>query len=338
MILVIYFHVPSYCLGNAYMGFNDVFEKFRMPLFFFISGFVFYKANRLWNFSNAKEILKRKFVIQIIPTFFFLLLYLYLFKQIDFKYFGSDKGGYWYTYVLFEFYTLYIIIEYLFNRNNTGKGEAMVMFVVISLSFLCIFYSKYYTKYGDYLGYWKYILGLFSFVKIRLFIFFWFGTIIRKHFDYFIRLSNNPLFITCIILLYIGINIFPISSHMIIFEFLVFVIIGTTGIIILFTFFRTHASVFQKDTWIGKSLQFIGRRTLDIYLIHYFILPYNLQHIGAWLLQHDNKSFDMIIIFILSLWIICLSLAIGSIIRLSPILSHYLLGVSLNNTSQQLPK
>lgn len=34
MILVIYFHIPSYCLGNAYIGFNDILEWVRMPLFF----------------------------------------------------------------------------------------------------------------------------------------------------------------------------------------------------------------------------------------------------------------------------------------------------------------
>ena len=32
MILVVYFHIPSYCLGNAYIGFNDILEWVRMPL------------------------------------------------------------------------------------------------------------------------------------------------------------------------------------------------------------------------------------------------------------------------------------------------------------------
>ena len=60
MILVIYFHIPSYCLGNAYIGFNDILEWVRMPLFFFISGFVFYKADRIWNSDTIKNMLKRE--------------------------------------------------------------------------------------------------------------------------------------------------------------------------------------------------------------------------------------------------------------------------------------
>ena len=28
MLLVLYFHIPSYCLGNAYIGFNLFYQRF----------------------------------------------------------------------------------------------------------------------------------------------------------------------------------------------------------------------------------------------------------------------------------------------------------------------
>ena len=41
MILVVYSHVCNYCLGDKTMGFNDIFFLFRLPCFFFISGWLF---------------------------------------------------------------------------------------------------------------------------------------------------------------------------------------------------------------------------------------------------------------------------------------------------------
>jgi fucose 4-O-acetylase-like acetyltransferase len=109
-------------------------------------------------------------------------------------------------------------------------------------------------------------------------------------------------------------------------NFISFLLSGFTGLIILFTFFRKNDSLFTKDRRLGKVLQFIGRRTLDIYLLHYFILPYHMNRIGTWLLQYTNKSVDLLIILILALWIIGLSLLLSEIIRLSPFLAHYLFG------------
>ena len=49
MILVVYSHVALWCFDNLNMAYNDVFMKFRMPTFFFISGWVFFKVDRIWN-------------------------------------------------------------------------------------------------------------------------------------------------------------------------------------------------------------------------------------------------------------------------------------------------
>ena len=51
MFLVVLGHCAFYCMGgvaddNVYL---DIFQSFRMPLFFFVSGFVFYKGNRICN-------------------------------------------------------------------------------------------------------------------------------------------------------------------------------------------------------------------------------------------------------------------------------------------------
>lgn len=67
------------------------------------------------------------------------------------------------------------------------------------------------------------------------------------------------------------------NFHINIFKAVWFVIckylLGYLGIIILFNTVRYYGTYLSKFTRIGNSLQYIGRRTLDIYLLHYFFLP-----------------------------------------------------------------
>ena len=83
MILVVYFHIAAYGFGSYELGYNDIIERFRMPTFFFISGWLFYKAGRIWNGQAILNAIRKKFMIQIIPTVFFLLLYLTMFNLLD---------------------------------------------------------------------------------------------------------------------------------------------------------------------------------------------------------------------------------------------------------------
>ena len=74
MILVIYSHVCIFCFNDYFMAFNDVLFLLRMPCFFFISGWLFYKATRIWDQSTVKQVMSNKFMVQIVPTFIFLAL------------------------------------------------------------------------------------------------------------------------------------------------------------------------------------------------------------------------------------------------------------------------
>ena len=49
---------------------------FRMPLFFFISGFLAYKANADWSFSGFSRMMGKKIRIQIIPTVVFFFCFI----------------------------------------------------------------------------------------------------------------------------------------------------------------------------------------------------------------------------------------------------------------------
>ena len=128
--------------------------------------------------------------------------------------------------------------------------------------------------------------------------------------------------------LFITMIIYPSVYHTTGLEYPAYMISGIVSTMLVYTFFRKSEHLFSKDRWFGKSLQFIGRRTLDIYLIHYFFLPYHcLQDFGAKLIQYDNKAMEVVVIFTLALCVLAISLIASSIIRLNPFLAHYLFGV-----------
>ena len=325
MILVVYFHIAAYGFGSYEIGYNDIIERFRMPTFFFISGWLFYKAGRIWDRQTITGMIRKKFMVQIIPTVVFMLLYLVMFNLLNVSSFGSDKKGYWFTIVLFEYFVIYIVAEALLNRKGSPQGEMCVMVVILILSITAFYYAKYYTLYATELGIWKDILGFFSFVKIRHIIFFWFGTFVRKHFDRFIHLTNNRYVTAVMIVLFTAIIVWPTVLSVNGIEYIAYLIAGLSGTIICFTYFRTHQEYFSRSTWYGRGLQLIGRRTLDIYLIHYFVLPYNLVQPDIWLQYHHNTLFVPLAL-ILAFWVILISLLISSLLRVSPLLAKYLFG------------
>ena len=325
MILVVYFHISAYGFCSYVMGYNDIIERFRMPLFFFISGWLFKHIDR-----PTKEIIKQKFMVQIVPTAFFLLLYLCIFDYLSFDSFGSDKKGYWFTYVLFEFFVVYLGLKTLFNRHNTKKGELFMMLAMLFLSISALYYSKYYTRYAEELGIWKIILGLFSFVKFKHIIFFWFGTFVKKHFDQFIQLTNKPILIGSLLGLFVALNAYPIVFSMNGLEYIAFLLVGLSGVVVFFTLFRyLYTLVHLPSSLIHQTshiLKFVGRRTLDIYLIHYFFLPYHIEYLADSLNLQENPFLCMLISLPMALGVTAISLLVSYLVRQSPFLGKYLLG------------
>ena len=104
MFLVVYGHVGLLCFTTDDPIFNDFFMLWRMPLFFFISGFVFYKKELASTFQNVKSIIGKKFRIQVIPTLVFIII-AYKMALIDIHY-----EYYWFTIVLFYFFVFSVLI------------------------------------------------------------------------------------------------------------------------------------------------------------------------------------------------------------------------------------
>ena len=99
-----------------------------------------------------------------------------------------------------------------------------------------------------------------------------------------------------------------------------------TLMLIVLMFFRHYQSHFTHDKVIGRGLQYIGTRTLDIYLLHFILLP-KLPQIGEWLnANRPNFVVDIVLAVTVALVVIAFCLLISNVLRVSPVLKEYLFG------------
>ena len=315
MILVVYSHICNYCLGNMWMGWNDVFFLFRLPCFFFISGWLFEKTNRQWNSVSIKAIVHHKFMVQIVPTFIFLLL---LAPPPEFfSRLGATKGGYWFTFALFEFFLLKI-----FSERCLKKWSGLFA-LFVSVGAFC--YDIYFNRFFKDMGLLTDALGFLSFITWRYYLFFFIGTWVKRHFDRFVQWTNQSGVIVIAVLGFAMMAALPHSDNAIS-EYLIFAVGGILGLTLVFTFFRRFERFFVKDKRLGRSLQYVGTRTLDIYLLHYFVLPRFLILHSDWLQAQDCRALEFVVALLLSLAVVLVCLFVSYVIRLSPFLGRFLFG------------
>ena len=274
MLLVVYAHVQFFGLGlESDETFNQVLILFRMPLFFFISGFILYKVAAIWDGANAWTFLKKKFVVQVIPTTFFILVFVACFQENLREFFFSQaKGGYWFTYMLFEYFVAYVFLQGMMrilklHKYETGilVGGGLIMYV---LAIYCAnkFNPDFQSLAGTY--YWNYYL------------YFTFGCLAKKYFDKFQKLLDSKYFIPFVQLSFLAACIYlahySYLNEVLRLRTVMLIYPALAGIVIVVAFFRKYEASFTQERWLGRCLQSVGRRTLDVYLLHYFFLPRGL--------------------------------------------------------------
>ena len=177
------------------------------------------------------------------------------------------------------------------------------------------------------------VLAILSAGNWDRFLFFVLGTLAKKNFDRVERLIDSKWFLSFCILYYFLVNgvsdLFP-TAHI---ALAIRLSLSLTGLAVIFSFFRNYQGCFSKGTVMGNSLQYIGRRTLDVYLIHFFLLPVNLSFITVFI-DYPMPIIEAAVSLVISLMIVAVSLLIGNVIRLSPLLAHYVFGAKLTQENK----
>lgn len=172
------------------------------------------------------------------------------------------------------------------------------------------------------------LLDMAGFLSIgvwRYYLFFYIGTLVRRHFDAFVRLTNRPWMVILLITVFFAIasTNHPASDVL---EYLRFNLGGIFGMLMVFVLFR-HGASWLQHLHLSRPLQYVGTRTLDIYLLHFFFLPRFLMAYSSQLHAYDSSLLEFLVIMPIALIVLLITLLVSYIIRLSPFLGHYLFGV-----------
>ena len=320
MVLVVLYHVGMFSYGTILPNsYYQIFNFFMLPLFFFVCGWCYYKPNREYGKTHLFSFIANKFRILVIPSILFMLLSIYVFdNSIADIIFNKWKAGYWFTLVLFLFFLLCELLHYFFHLvHMEGKSMDILMLLSGLLLFVLCFKQIDSCTFPLYDG--------LSVSQWWYYLYFVLGVLIKKHFNMFIRLADNHNFVSSLLLLFIITFIARNAIAHIGFSIVV-LILSISGTIVVFTFFRKKENHYYRDCMSGKMMMFIGKRTMDIYMIHYFILPRHLQNLCQFLKLNENPVVEFFVSSVVAAIVIVVCLALGNIIRLSPLMSRYLLG------------
>ena len=343
MLLVVTNHVAlkSFGMQIRWSAALQFFLLFRMPLFFFISGYLAYKASRVWNARTLGEMTLKKMRVQIIPTAVFFVLFLAMIPTTPFidnlneALASSMKAGYWFTLVLLYMLLTYYLFSYIEQKLSTFHIPlSSFLFPLLFIVSLCLFETCYLPRQFSWaLGHKgppNAFMNYSSLVEmLRYFPFFLYGAFVHRHRERAQRLMDSRWCFPLVVLLALITTLEVIKWHNLRMEWasLPHTLAMFLLLTMVFMFFRHYSDYFSDKTALGRGLQFIGRRTLDIYLLHYFFLPRFLLPYADNLKAYGSQFVEFWVILAIALIVLGLTLLASYLIRLSPFLGHYLFGV-----------
>lgn len=289
---------------------------FHMSLFFFFSGFVF--KLRTVDCKGFESCVKKRLVTLIIPFLTFGCLYYLVY--------GCKFTNYWYLRSLFLFCFANGIVE-LCARNNHPTRTRIICYAAIFLVFRIACHFLYERQ-------WYTLMGLDSFSQFY-YPSFCLGFLASRYRRLDSCLDNQILY-TSGILLFLILFINKMGNN---FLCLPNVLYGILNMYALPCFGVIVCRCFLKGSTIPKyvstPLQYLGRNTLKIYLLHFFLII-NLPALGNYslMLCKDGVPSSCISSFVIQFVITLLvaiaisisSILIASIFERSRLLNLMLFG------------
>ena len=328
ILLIILCHVGLWCT-NIHQSetnyYHHFFNLIQIPLFFFISGFVLYKSTANWSLRYSLSFLGKKIPFLLISPLIFLFCLSYVNNDNFITLLTRwDKGGYWFTFTLFEYYFIYALsLSFLFylKIKENKISDFLLLLIGVMLMILTI------PRESNIIGFESIALNnIIGIERSRFFLYFVIGTRVRKYLGHIEFLLDKTIFLGICIAIYFLFNIFQPAITKILPQTIFNFTIISSAIFILFALFKKNESSISQQTLIGRLLQNIGRKTLDIYFIHYFFIRTNINKLIPNFQDLNSPVIELCYALMISGIIIFLSLGVSTILRLSPEISYVLFG------------
>lgn len=156
--------------------------------------------------------------------------------------------------------------------------------------------------------------------------FFFLGFMARRYDAFNFVLSHNWTFSLAVTVYAVAFNLHP-DIHLVknLIERFVLPVSGTVALVYLFG--RRE----QQESRVENALLFFGRNSLNIYLIHFFLIRYiHLQPCMAWLTSTNNTFVELLMTASLSILVATASVYIGRFFMQSRLVRQYVYGEFAN--------
>lgn len=237
--------------------------------------------------------------------------------------FGHGFGGYWFTIVLFQIWLAYLLFSLL--SRLVKKDLALPLMVVVSgVSLYAVAFDKGESWLWEFLC-WENLTKYFQFFTL--------GLILSKYREYlWTLLQNNIVVITSICGWIVCMMLWYSPSFKqscpLLYSITHDVVVRYCGLMTVVIMFYGNAPKFSDESRMSRLLRLIGRRTLDIYMIHYFLIP-NLSFLTPWISSGNMIVIQLLIGIAVTVMIVALSLLVSSILRKNRYMESWLFGVKI---------
>jgi hypothetical protein len=234
----------------------------------------------------------------------------------------EDDGGYWFIWVLFWITLLFLCMQtaYKYLRRLQYKiiNNVFLELIILMLPYVLLWILGYYKAIPIQ------IENIFAISKIlKYYPCFIVGYFLGKYLI-FDKIVRNPISVFILILAFILIEYKNFTG----FRGYAYISISLILCLAIYAVLRTNSDKIQKYF---PQLSYVGQRSLDIYLFHYFFIgvfsngemsPLPL-YIGYWF-------WELVVQLVMAGILICACIFVGNIIRSNKYAAFLFLGEKLN--------
>ena len=210
------------------------------------------------------------------------------------------------------------------SRSNLRGGWGIwVLWVVSIIIYETAFMPKWF-KYPE-----SAFMRYSSLIQVvYYFQFFLFGNIVHRYWDRMERLFDSRWFfpVVTVVAFVCAADVLKWHTLHLMWVNLPRTLAMYALMLMVVMFFRYYKDSMSRETVVGRGLQYIGVRTLDIYLLHFILMP-RLKMVGPWLDGlHPNFLLEVVMTVGVALVVIVFCCLASNILRVSPFFKKYLFG------------
>ncbi len=350
MILVVAYHVAQMCFGINLKTSSSMplFVLFRMPLFFFVSGFLAYKATMMWTPHRLFTMIWKKFKIQVIPAVVFLCVFIvtrspHFFAGLTKALHTPTKFGYWFTWVLLIMFIIYYVAAFVEQQaavaalrrkglptrpaENAEAPHCPWFIIVLWVVSLAVYETAYQPKTQ---GFWNTgTMRCLSLIEVAYFFhFFLFGNLVHRYWRQMQRLFDSRWFFPVMIAVafFCSADVLKWHTLRLTWTNLPRTVAMYALMLIVVMTFRYYSEALSQKTAVGRTLQYVGQRTLDIYLLHFILMP-ELKSVGTFFNTHSRDFLlEQVATLGMAVVVVAACCLVSAVLRVSPFLKKYLFG------------